>query len=270
MARPKKIVEEAVDVIVTDEEMEKEKKAEKKAIKEAKTRTRSKYPGFVDLTRPDMSIKVKCTFTQKTLGTAPGDEQIFSTYIASKAPDAETMAEEIAKFGAEDVEDSRTTKFIKDKDGRPLTVSYQWEGFFKTAGKVLKRAKLINVAAYKEIINTMFFVSANDDFYRMDRYIPIIMPEGTRIDLEQRSLRAETPQGSRIALASSEATPEGSYCEFYIHVMDSDLIPTILSWMGYGAVHGFGQWRNAGYGRFHTEVWDGTKYVSLAEYASNL
>lgn len=270
MARPKKVVEEAVDVVVTDEEVKEEMKAEKKAINEAKTKTKSKYPAFVDISRSDMTIKVKCTFTQKTLGTAPGDEQIFSTYIASKAPDKATMEEEIAMFGAEDVENNRTTKFVKDKNGNPLTVDYQWKGFFKTAGKAMKKAKLISVAAYKELINTEFFISGNDDFYNMDRYIPIHIPEGEYMDLVQRSLKAETPQGSRIALASSESTPEGSWCEFYIHTLDADIIPVILSWLGYGAVHGFGQWRNAGYGRFHSEIWDGDKYVTPAEYASNL
>lgn len=33
-------------------------------------------------------IKVKLTFTEPVLGTCPGDPDIYTTFIASKSPDA--------------------------------------------------------------------------------------------------------------------------------------------------------------------------------------
>ena len=48
-------------------------------------------------------IKVRLTFTEEVLGTASGDPKIHEEFIASKAPDAPTMAEEIEALGVDDV-----------------------------------------------------------------------------------------------------------------------------------------------------------------------
>ena len=42
------------------------------------------------------TLPIRGRFTQITLGTNPGDPDLLKTYVASKAPDALTMAEEIA------------------------------------------------------------------------------------------------------------------------------------------------------------------------------
>ena len=41
-------------------------------------------------------IRVRLTFISEILGTQPGNQAIHSTYVASKAPDAEKMADEVA------------------------------------------------------------------------------------------------------------------------------------------------------------------------------
>ena len=55
------------------------------------------------------SMKVRITFTEPLLGTKPSDPEIHSTYVASKAPDAKTMEEEIADLGTEAVEEKGKT-----------------------------------------------------------------------------------------------------------------------------------------------------------------
>ena len=42
------------------------------------------------------TMKVKLTFTEELLGTASADPEIHAEFIASKGPDAKTLAEEVA------------------------------------------------------------------------------------------------------------------------------------------------------------------------------
>ena len=44
-------------------------------------------------------MKVELTFTEKILGTASGNPELHSEFIASKAPDAPSRAEEVAALG---------------------------------------------------------------------------------------------------------------------------------------------------------------------------
>ena len=41
-------------------------------------------------------FNVKIRLIQESLGTNPGDKEIYESFVASKAPDAATMEEEIA------------------------------------------------------------------------------------------------------------------------------------------------------------------------------
>ena len=42
------------------------------------------------------TIKVRLTFTEGILGTSPGNEDVFRDYVASKAPDAASIEDEVA------------------------------------------------------------------------------------------------------------------------------------------------------------------------------
>ena len=53
------------------------------------------------------SMKVRITMTEDMLGTLPGDPQIYKNYIASKAPDASTITDEIEAIGAAQVYDNK-------------------------------------------------------------------------------------------------------------------------------------------------------------------
>lgn len=69
----------------------------------------------------------------------------------------------------------------------------------------------------------------------------------------QRPLRANTPQGERISLASSETVPVGTTMEFTVQCMVDSHVKLIKEWFDYGELRGFSQWRNSGKGRY---VWD--------------
>ena len=69
----------------------------------------------------------------------------------------------------------------------------------------------------------------------------------------QRPLRAQTPQGERVALANSDSCPEGTVIEFTVMSMVDDLMDNVQMWLDYGKLNGIGQWHNSGKGRF---VWE--------------
>lgn len=196
-------------------------------------------------------IKIRLTFTEPILGTQPADPEIHSHYIASKAPDAASKAEEIAAMGAAEVEERGMTVFPRMEDGTPFLWDYQIKGFFKDACGMLRRAtgtKSAKLRAYKKEIDGLIFVEPR----RIPLYLPI------ELDLSdtdcQRPLRASTPQGERVALAHSEEAPEGTWMEFTITVLRDELMGYVREWLDYGRLRGIGQWRNSGKGRFVYDV----------------
>ena len=106
--------------------------------------------------------------------------------------------------------------------------------------------KSSKIKAYKKEIDGLVFVSP--------RLIELQMPDGGEVGDLQRPLRAQTAQGERVALAHSETVPAGTVQEFDITCLKDDLMDVVLEWLDYGALHGTGQWRNAGYGVFSYEV----------------
>lgn len=194
-------------------------------------------------------LRVRITFREPLLGTQPADPELHEKFIASKAPDAKSMAEEIAEKGAEEVTEKSMTVFPRE-DGAPFLWDYQIKGFFKEACSMLKRAKIkpsSDMTAFKKVIDGLIFVSP--------RRIPIKFRGD--IGNNQRPLRASTPQGERVALANSEEIPAGATAEFTVEMLDPAYREAVVAWLRYGAMHGLGQWRNASYGRFTTEIIEG-------------
>ena len=210
-------------------------------------------------------MKVRLTYIKPILGTKPADPEIHSHYVASKAPDAKTMAEEIAAHGATEVEDKTKTIFEKMEDGTPYLKSYQVKGFFKEACGALRnvpdsmsgakngKSGYYKFTNYKSKIDNLIFVYG--DLPNDDEIIPLYMP----MDLDltatdcQRPLRASTPQGERVALAHSEEIPAGTWMEFTIHCKVDEHMKLVREWLDYGFWKGMGQWRNSGKGRFEWE-----------------
>ena len=233
---------------------------------------------------PAKEMRVRLTFQKSVLGTAPKNEDIYRDFIGSKAPDAQTLEEEIAALGAEIAAEKGMTVFLRDLENgeTPCLKDYHIKGFFKDACSMLarlqkaqdaaaddgeeaeeqpeaeekpkKKAKKAKAAttesgklkAYKKIIDGLVFIEPE--------YIPL------RFDGEptvcQRPLRAQTAQGERVALAMSEQVPKGTTCEFTIQIFDASLEKAVIEWLDYGAFRGIGQWRNSGKGRFTYEILD--------------
>lgn len=205
-------------------------------------------------------IKVKVTYIEELLGTMPANPNLHKDFIASNAPDAPSRQQEIEAHGVDEVTEKAMTVFprlnedelfvfgFNEDDVVPFTWDYQWRGYFKEACGMLRRAtgaKSAKFTSYKKQIDGLVFVK--------ERKVPLILPEGGEIGNNQRPLRADTPQGPRVALANSETVPAGTTQEFTIITLNDNYIPIIKEWLEYGILHGTGQWRNAGFGRFTVE-----------------
>lgn len=192
-------------------------------------------------------LKVKVTFEEQILGTASNNKAIHEEFIAGKAPDYPSMEEEVAAVGAEEVFDKSMTVFPRGEDGRPIAWDYQWKGFFKDACNMLRKvpgSACSKIKAYKKEIDGLVFVSPRKIPFEFDGEIGIC----------QRPLRAQTAQGERIALASSESIPAGATMTFEIGLMLPSHKDAIIEMLEYGVMRGFGQWRNSGMGRFTYEI----------------
>ena len=192
-------------------------------------------------------ITVKLTLLEDMLGTASADKEIHETYIASKADDAPSVAEEIEALGFDEVVEKGMTVFPRDKDGCPIIWDYQIKGMFKDACGMLRKikgTKSSEIKAFKKEIDGLIF-----PFPRKIR-IELSGPMGNL----QRPLRASTAQGERVALANSETVPAGSTITFSVKCLADSQIDLVKEWLDYGELRGLGQWRNAGYGRFVYEV----------------
>lgn len=192
----------------------------------------------------DKSIRVRVTLTEEGLGMMPSDPNIHEEYIASRAPDAPSREEEIAAEGEEAVVTKGTTVFPRLDDGRPFCWDYQIRGMFKDAIGMLRRSPgsaCAKIKNYKKVVDGLIFVSP--------RKIPIDI-HGQEMGDCQRPLRANTPQGERVAIAHSEAVPAGSTFEFTVNLLDAGLEDAVLECLDYGEVRGLFQWRNSGKGTF--------------------
>lgn len=191
-----------------------------------------------------IKVHVKLTFTDDLLGTSSGNPELHREFIASKAPDAAKMEEEVASLGVEAVEEKSMTVFPKMADGTPYLWDYQIRGFFKEicgAMRGIPGTKSSKVKAYKKKVDNTIFVEP--------REIPLDLHSMKIADC-QRPLRASTMQGERIALANSEVCPQGTTCEFDVLCMVDEDVDMLREWLEYGKYKGIGQWRNSGKGRF--------------------
>lgn len=191
-------------------------------------------------------MKIKLVLTEEALGMMPNNKEIHETYIASKAPDAPKIEEEVAAVGVEEVVEKTMTVFPRLEDGTPFFWDYQIRGMFKDDIGMLRKVKSYKcskLTAYKKVVDGLVFIK--------ERKIPIHC-SGPIGDC-QRPLRAETMQGPRVALAHSESVPEGSWLEFTVVLLDDSLEDIIEECLDYGVLRGIGQWRNSGKGRFTWE-----------------
>lgn len=206
-------------------------------------------------------INVRITFIEGVLGTASNNKELYSDFIAGKAPDGVDVEDEIAAIGVNEYIEKGTTVFPRMEDGTPFMYDYQVKGFFKDTCGMLskltgkdpetgKKKKAVNesskITAFKKVIDGLIFVQPRKIPFKYDGNVTIC----------QRPLRAQTAQGERIALASSEEIHAGAQIEFAIVCLSSEHVAAVMEWLDYGFYRGLSQWRNSGKGRFVYEVLD--------------
>ena len=194
-------------------------------------------------------IKIRLTLTEDLLGTASGNKELYADYIATKAPTADMVEQEIDDFNPELAMEKAMTVFPRLEDGTPFLYDYQIKGFFKDSAGVLRKVPksfCSKVKAYKKEIDGLLFPQP--------RKIPIKV--NGEMGICERPLRAATPMGERVALSISESIPAGSTLEFEIMFLTDDMKKLALECLDYGALRGLGQWRNSGCGRILWELLD--------------
>ena len=76
-------------------------------------------------------MTIRCRFTEKALGTRPANDDIYREFIASKAPDAASLEQEVASKGPDEVADKGTTVFPVGSFWKtPDNVYYDFNDFF--------------------------------------------------------------------------------------------------------------------------------------------
>lgn len=187
----------------------------------------------------------RATFTEGLLATKPNDEEIHKTFVAAKEREAsedELTAEQRALAEVDALEKGKTI-FHRDDAGCPIIWDYQIKGFLKEAFKALRRDPKSAAAAvknYKGIIDGSVFVKP--------RKIRLVLPDGATLGTCQRPLRAQTMQGERVALASSEEAPAGTTMEFSVVTMCPGLGKALDECWAYAQLRFMGAWRNSGKG----------------------
>lgn len=185
------------------------------------------------------------TLTEDMLGSKPSNAEVFTDYIAARKTDGVDPEEVAAAKEAEERVRESMTIFHKLDDGTPIIWDYMIKGFAKDACGGLRRAPgtlSSQIKAYKTVIDTTIFVEP--------RKIPLHLPEGGKVGILERPLRAETAQGPRVALAKSETVPAGTTMTIKVKFLVRSMKPVFEEWLDYGALRGLGQFRNGSYGRF--------------------
>ena len=191
-------------------------------------------------------MKIRITFTEDVLGMMPSSPHIYEEYVASKAPDAWTTAEEVDALGIEAVVENGRDVFPKLEDGTPYWYDYHFKGFLKDSTQALRKVEGTVSSKYKAYKKTI-----DGNIFFFPRRCPI-HEVGPRYDF-QRPLRAATPMGERISLKSSETIKAGAWVETTVMCQSDKDMELVKECLDYGRLRGMGEWRNAGWGRFTWE-----------------
>lgn len=190
--------------------------------------------------------KVKLTFISPILGSCPQDKELYRSYIASKAPDAASVEEEVAMIGVDEYTEKGMTVFRRYND-KPCLLPHVILGYFKEATKMLRRvpgSMAGKIKNYKEQFAGGVFINNSN---------PVTINFTGQIESNQRPLRIEDAAGKRTAIAASEEIAAGATIEFEIVCITKEAHDAIPELLDYGECHGIGQWRNGLYGRFTWE-----------------
>lgn len=218
--------------------------------------------------------RYRLTGTSAIMGSNPANPEIHSQFVAAKALElakANLATEEEARAkseqetsmlpGAEelaeqqrDIRERGLTVFLRNGRGELCVSAHVIKGYFKSAFAVLKDQ--LKIAAVKSKVDNLLFVTPAYLTIMQDGK-PVREPDA----YNERPLRAETMQGPRISLASSELVEAPWTMEFSLTLIQNSATKRSaeISWaeiecaLSYGEYKGLGQWRNGGYGSFTYE-----------------
>jgi len=219
-------------------------------------------------------MKIKVTLTEPMLGTKAANEDVFTDFIASKAPDDDKRREELET--AEHKEEAGTTVFHRHPDtGELILWDYQVKGFLKEAADIIRQTKMVGKDPKGEeeaAVDTPESPKGGsakkkagpwgNAKRKFDNHV-FVFPRKISLGVKQpsgvieRPLRVDTMKGPRVSVARSEYVNAGIsfVCDITLFgdVVTEKMIKECLS---YGLLKGLGQWRNAGNGRFIYEIID--------------
>ncbi len=179
--------------------------------------------------------------TQPILGTIPKDRNVFENFVMDQAKTEmeKSRASEDVDRVPEETESRGWTGFYEDEEGHPILRDYQFKGFLKNAGNVLKGA--LKVPNLRSHINDTVFVNP--------LYIQLAEKPD---DVLERPLRAMTMQGPRVSLVRSDLINPGKQYSLELQVLEGSKVTeaVLRGILSYGELSGLLQWRNAGYGKF--------------------
>ena len=192
-------------------------------------------------------MKIRIQLTEELLGTASANPEIHAEFIASKGPDAKSIDEEVAALGAERVLEKAMTIFPKE-NGKPFLWDYQLKGFIKEAAGIMIELVDKEIKVGKTKMTKWTFKRIVDNFIFVTPRKMLIV--GTLGHNCTRPLRADTMQGERVSLATSETVQAGAIIHAEINCLVPSLEELVKKCLDYGKLKGLGQWRNSGKGRF--------------------
>jgi len=189
----------------------------------------------------EVHYKLSVELISPLLGSQPSKD-VASEYLAKKAgfdslPEAELET-------LPDALDKGTTVFHKDAAGNPILWAYQVKGFLKNGGQVFNGRVTGGIKNLRKKVGDYVFVTPPQ--------IKLLNGKGAPdITYNERPLRAQTPQGERVALARSEQIDAGAHFSCGITVIEDVIGESVLrELLDYGYYQGLGQWRGGGYGQF--------------------
>lgn len=203
----------------------------------------------------------KLTGISPVLGSQPADPEIRKTYIEDKirqAGDRIDRTDEAENLDpTQEQIDKKSTIFgCRAEDGALILWDYQIKGTLKAAIDVLQ--KQMGVVQGNSKFTKFLHVSPRNIPFRDGNGELITQPEPKMLE---RSLRAMTMQGPRVALASSQKIELPWSVTFRLSLLANDSTPKskAITWdivetcLDYGQFSGLGQWHNGGWGKFRWE-----------------
>jgi hypothetical protein len=201
-------------------------------------------------------LSVELTFVEALLGSQCANPVVKEEQLKKQAVSDEKIQEEMSMIPPEEAFEKQTTVFHRNQSGLVI-LDYQIKGFFKESIGVMVElgdVKGMSKWTFKRAVDKLLFVSPRLVHIKRDG-VNVEKPDS----IFQRPLRGETMRGERVCLAASERIEPGVTVSFTVQWLSGTnekskmaLITEklIKDCLDYGAVSGFGQWRNGGFGRF--------------------